>query len=277
MEEDKPIRIDVKDAIQSKAPRYARYIPEFIYRKIARIVRQDDLNRILMENHGKNGTDFAEGALRSLDIKLQIKGEENLLQKGRLIFASNHPLGGLDGIALISLIGKRYGGNVKFVVNDILMAVKPLESVFLPINKHGAQTKSNIRQIDDAFDSDCQMIMFPAGLCSRRNQKGEVCDLEWQKSFIAKSISSRRDVVPIYFEGENSSFFYKFAAFRKRIGIKLNIEMVCLPGEMIKSAGRTYTVYVGERIPYTLFDGSRSKQEWAQYVKERVYALKKNR
>ena len=273
MEKTGPIQIDVEKVIRAKVPGYAKFIPKFVYRKIAHTIRQDGLNRVMRENYGKRGVEFAIGALKSFGADIEVIGEENIPTEGRYIFASNHPLGGLDGIALIALLGKYYNGNVKCIVNDLLMAVEPMQDVFLPINKHGAQSKQSIQAIDDAYASDLQMIMFPAGLCSRRNEKGEVCDLEWKKSFISKSIESKRDIVPVHFGGLNSDFFYKFARFRKRMGIKLNIEMVRLPAEMFRCDGQTFKVKIGKPIPYSTFTSEKSQKEWAADVKKIVYEL----
>lgn len=271
--EAEAMHIDIREAIMQKMPRYGRRIPGFVYSRLAKIIRQRELNRILDENAGKTGVEFAKGVLNSLDIKLNVSGMENIPDGGRYIFAGNHPLGGLDGIALIALLGEKYDGQVKFVVNDVLMAVRPLRNVFLPVNKYGTQSRQAIRQVDEAFAGDEQMLVFPAGLCSRMDNSGKVCDLEWQKSFITKSEETHRDVVPIYFNGLNSRFFYKFAQLRKRLGLKFNIELILLPGEMIKSRGCTFDVRIGKPIPYTTFDKSRSPHQWAQTVKAAVYRL----
>ena len=256
------LRLDVKQVIVSKMPRASRFIPEFVFRKLARIIRQDELNRISGENVGKEGPDFARGVMESLDIKLSCKGVENLPTEGRYVFASNHPLGGLDGMALLSFLCDRYDNRVK-----------PLRSVFLPINKYGSQSREAMKRVEEAYAGDEQILMFPAGLCSRMNDKGEVCDLEWQKSFITKSVETKRDVIPVYFEGLNSKFFYRFARIRKRLGIKFNIELIFLPAEMVDAKGKSFTFHFGKPIPYTTFDNSRSKKEWAAYVKSVVYSL----
>ena len=270
---EQPLHIDVREAVEAKIPSYAKHIPGFVYRWLERVVRQKELNRVLKENADRRGVDFAEGVLGSFGIKLEVEGLDNISDGGRYIFASNHPLGGLDGMALITILGRKYDGNVKCIVNDLLMLIKPLNGVFLPINKHGGQSRKNMEAVDEAYHGGCQMITFPAGLCSRRGKNGKISDTEWKKSFITKSIESRRNVVPIYFGGTNSGFFYKFAKFRKRIGIKLNIEMVLLPGEMVDGAGSTFRIKIGKPIPYTEFDNSRSQKEWAQEVKRRVYEM----
>lgn len=272
-----PIHIDLNELLKTKIPKYYKYIPRVFIRWLEKIICQEQLNEILDNNVGKEGVEFADAVMKDLDVKIKLVGEENMPASdcGRYIFASNHPLGGLDGIALISLLGHHYGGNVKCVVNDMLMQVRPLANVFLPVNKFGRQNEAEVKAINEAYAGDDQMLYFPAGLCSRRQKGGIIADLEWKKSFIAKSVEYKRDVVPIYFDGQNSDFFYKFARFRKRIGLKFNIEMVaCLPGEVIKSRGKTFTVVVGKPIPWTDFTGEKSYGEYAKDVKAIVYGLK---
>ena len=219
------------------------------------------------------GVDFAETLLEYLDITLHLDGEKNIPSKGRFIFASNHPLGGLDGVALISVLGRRYNKDIKFVVNALLMAIEPLSDNFLPINKYGKQDKDKADALGRAYEGNGQMAVFPAGLVSRRQGK-EICDLTWNKAFIAKSVQYQRDVIPVWFEGYNSSFFYRFARWRKRLGLKFNIELIYLPDEMFKSEKKTFTIHFGKPIPWQTFDNSKTRMEWAQYVKEQVYSIR---
>ena len=272
--EDKIVKIDIREAIAGKMPRASRFIPGFVYRWLARLIRQDELNKVLSDNRGLEGSAFAAGALRTLGVGLEVVGEENLPAEGRFTFVSNHPLGGLDGIGLISFLGKRYGDdNLRFLVNDVLMAVKPLNNVFLPINKYGSQSRRSMKAVDEAYRGDGQVGTFPAGLCSREGADGQVRDLQWKKSFIAKSVETHRDVVPLYFSGLNSRFFYKFAKLRKKVGIKFNVELILLPGEMVKNRGAKFEIRIGKPIPWTTFDNSRTREEWADYVKQQVYCL----
>lgn len=268
------VKIDIRQAISSKMPRAARWIPGFVYRWLARLIRQDELNRVLADNRGLTGSAFAAGALRTLGVGIKVTGEDNIPNGGRYIFVSNHPLGGLDGIGLIVFLGKRYGdGHLRFLVNDVLMAVKPLGNVFLPVNKYGSQSRESMRAVDEAYSGDMQIGTFPAGLCSREGVDGKVRDLEWKKSFVVKSRETHRDVIPIYFSGLNSRFFYKFAKFRKKLGIKFNIELILLPGEMVKNRGAEFEIRVGKPIAWTDLADGRSPKEWADEVKRRVYDL----
>ena len=206
-----------------------------------------------------------------MDVTYTVEGLENLEPNGRYLFASNHPLGGLDGIILIHSLGQKFP-EVKFPVNDLLMHVTQLHTVFIPVNKHGAQSSQNARMLEDAYASSTQILYFPAGLCSRK-QNGKIEDLEWKKSFITKAIKHERNIVPVYFSGKNSRFFYNLSKFRKSLGIKANIEMLYLVDEMFKQKGKSITVRIGNPIPYNTFDNSKNPNEWAKWVKNIVYNM----
>lgn len=265
--------IDIDKVIASKSPRLQRALPRFVIRYLKRIIHQDEINEVLQQHGHKQGVDFIEEALKVMQVTYSVRGIENLKPDGRYLFASNHPLGGLDGMILIHLLGKRYP-EVKFPVNDLLMHITQLHNIFIPINKHGAQNSQNVKLMDATFASDAQVLYFPAGLCSRK-QHGRIEDLEWKKSFIVKAIQHKRDVVPVFFSGRNSNFFYNLARLRTFLGIKANIEMLYLVNEMFKQKGKSITVIIGEPVPYTTFDGSKAPTEWAKWVKSLVYELGK--
>ena len=267
-------QIDIKQVLRQKAPSVARKIPGFMVDYLIRTVHQDELNEILRRYHDKDGVAFMQELIGYFDLNLELVNEENIPAEGRYIFASNHPLGGLDGICLSAIIGGRFDGKIRDLVNDLLLYLSNLRSIFVPINKHGAQGKKNAELIEKAYASDNQIITFPAGLCSRK-QNGKIQDTEWKKSFIQKAVEYRRDIVPVFFEGRNSNFFYRLANMRKALGIKMNYEMIYLPDEMFKSKHKTYSIHFGKPIPWQTFDSSRKPAEWAEWVKEIVYNLKK--
>ena len=267
-------QIDIKQVLRQKAPSAARKIPGFMVDYLIRTVHQDELNEILRRYHDKDGVAFMQELIGYFDLNLELVNEENIPAEGRYIFASNHPLGGLDGICLSAIIGGRFDGKIRYLVNDLLLYLSNLRSIFVPINKHGAQGKKNAELIEKAYASDNQIITFPAGLCSRK-QNGKIQDTEWKKSFIQKAVEYRRDIVPVFFEGRNSNFFYRLANLRKALGIKMNYEMIYLPDEMFKSKHKTYSIHFGKPIPWQTFDSSRKPAEWAEWVKEIVYNLKK--
>lgn len=266
-------QIDIQQVLRQKAPSAARKIPQFVINYLTRTIHQDELNDILRRYHDKNGVAFMQELIGYFDLHLVLENESNLPTEGRYIFASNHPLGGLDGICLSAIIGKRFNGNIRYLVNDLLLYLTNLRSIFVPINKHGAQGKHNARLIEEAYASDNQIITFPAGLCSRK-QHGKVEDIEWKKSFIQKAVEYQRDVVPVFFDGKNSNFFYRIARLRKALGIRMNYEMIYLPDEMFKSKHKTFHIYFGRPIPWQTFTDGRKPVEWAQEVKELVYNLR---
>lgn len=267
-------QIDIRQVLNQKAPSAARKIPGFIVDYLIRTVHQDELNDILRRYHDKDGVDFMLELIGYFDLTLELENEANIPDQGRYIFASNHPLGGLDGIILSAVIGKRFGGKIRYLVNDLLLYLSNLKSIFVPINKHGSQGKKNALLIEEAYASDNQIITFPAGLCSRRSG-GKIADPEWKKSFIQKAVEYKRDVVPVYFEGRNSNFFYGLANIRKALGIKMNYEMLYLPDEMFGSKHKTFRIYFGQPIPWQTFDSSKKPAEWAEWVRDIAYKLKK--
>ncbi|NDW12442.1 glycerol acyltransferase [Bacteroides sp. 214] len=272
---DSQLLLDIDKILQSKAPRHYKYIPGFVKSYLKKILHQDELNVFIASVPDKVGVDFLEECMDFLDTKVEVKGLENLPKEGLYTFVSNHPLGGQDGVSLGYVIGKYFDGKVKYLVNDMLMNVKGLAPLFIPINKVGKQGKDFPLMVEAGFASDNQLIMFPAGLCSRR-QKGVIKDLTWSKTFIVKSIQTQRDVVPIYFGGRNSDFFYNLANLCKTLGLKVNIAMLYLVDEMFKNRHKTFTITFGEPIPWQTFDKTKKPGEWAQYVKEEVYKLQPN-
>ena len=272
MADDSLFLIDIDKVLREKAPKYYKYIPRFVVSYLKRIVHQEELNVFLRDSKDKVGVDFLKACLEFLDAIIVVKGEENLPKEGLYTFVSNHPLGGQDGVALGYVLGSFYNGKVKYMVNDLLMNLQGLAPLCIPINKTGKQAKDFPRMVEAGFASDDQLIMFPAGLCSRR-QNGVIRDLDWKKTFIVKSVQTHRDVVPIHFEGRNSNFFYNLANICKFLGIKVNIAMLYLADEMLKNRHKTFTVTIGKPISWQTFDKSKTPAEWAAYVKDIVYKL----
>jgi putative hemolysin len=268
-----PDFLNIERIIASKNPRLPRLIPGFLIRYLKRIIHQDVLNAAIWRNRDKTGIAFAGAILKDFGIGVEVKGIDRLPRTGRQIIVSNHPLGGIDGMALINEVGQ-VRPDVVFPVNDLLMNVPGLQPLFIPINKHGKNTE-NIRIIDEAFASEKTILFFPAGLVSRKRKDGAISDLEWKKTFISKAKKFKRDIVPVYISGRNTDRFYNLANWRKRLHIKVNIEMLFLVDEMVKFRGKTITIIFGDPIPYTAFDRSKTDAKWAEEVKGVVYTLGK--
>jgi len=266
-----PLQLDVDKILADKNPKIHRALPRFVIRYLKRIVHQDDINEILRNFSDLRGAAFNDAALGFMGIKYRAHGVENLPKGGRNIFVSNHPLGGLDGMVFMSELSKHFPA-IKFPVNDILLYIENYGDIFLPVNKVGSFGREAAQLMEEAYASDYQLLNFPAGICSRKI-KGVITDLPWQKSFIVKAVQHQRDIVPCYFAGRNSSFFYNLANFRTAIRFKMNLEMLYLADEMFRQKGKDIDVYFGEPIPWQTFDRSKKPQEWAEMVREKTYNL----
>lgn len=265
------IRIDVENILASKNPALKKMMPGFLIRYLKRIVHEEKLNEFFSCYGHLKDEELVASWINFLKIKYTAAGIENIPSEGRFIFVSNHPLGGLDGVVFINELSK-YFKDIKFPVNDILTVIDNLSGIFLPINKHGSQGKEAWKLIEKAYSSDSQILYFPAGLCSRKRQ-GIIRDLQWHKSFITKSIQHKRDIIPVYFSGNNSNFFYKLSNFRKSLGIKANIEMLYLVDEMFLQKDKEIHLIFGEKIQWQTFNKSKTPVEWAEWVKTKCYDL----
>jgi putative hemolysin len=266
-------QVNVHEVLRTKAPRLYAKIPGFLVNAFTKLIYLDELNDFLKRNSTLEGVALMEKFLEETHIQFRLKGEENIpAPDTRCIFCSNHPLGGLDGVSLSVILGKKYNNHIRYLVNDILYFIKPLQNIFVPINKHGAQGREAALSIHEAFASENQMITFPAGLCSRKTN-GIISDLEWKKMFITKAIEYKRDIVPIYFKAKNSNLFYSIANIRKKFRIKINLEMLLLPREMFIARNSTFIVYFGKPIRWQTFDSSQTPRQWAAWLKQKVYDM----
>jgi 1-acyl-sn-glycerol-3-phosphate acyltransferase len=275
--------IDVEQLFARKNPGLLKILPKFIFTYLKKITHQDEINGYIYRNRDKFGLDFIDAILEEFGVKSEVIIPQTLSPShpptlttlisptGRYIIASNHPLGGMDGMALIQVVGK-VRKDIVFPVNDLLTYLPGLKPLFIPINKHGKNTE-NLEIIENTFASGKVILYFPAGLVSRKHKGGIIKDLDWKKTFISKAKKHKRDIIPVYISGRNSNFFYNLAYLRGKLRIKANIEMLYLVDEMAKQKGKTIKMIFGQPIPYTTFDRSKTDVQWAEFVKEKVYAL----
>ena len=263
--------IDIREVIRKKNPMMAKMMPEFVVSFMKKLIHEEEVNRIIYDYRDRYGLDFVRSILDDMKVTYSMEGLERVPAEGRYIFASNHPLGGFDGLVLMDAIGTKFP-EIRFIVNDILLNIKNFDPIFVPVNKHGQQSPEYARTIDKTYSSHAQVLYFPAGLCSRKI-KGQISDPKWNKNFVQKAVLYCRDVVPIYFEGRNSDFFYRLANFRKKLRIKTNLEMTFLVDELFKQKGQHLKLKFGTPIAYTLFDKSKCYSQWTDLVREKVYAM----
>ena len=264
--------VDIRELITAKNPKLARRLPNFLYRYLERILHLSEVNATIRAGRGLPGQDFARHILEEFGVTYDVRGLETLPTDGRYLFASNHPLGGLDGVVLIDAIGRALG-QVYFPVNDLLLVLPQFRDIFLPVNKHGNLSQYAAERLNTAYASAAQILYFPAGLCSRRSRRG-IRDLEWKPNFVGKALEYNRTIVPIHFGGRNSNFFYNLAWLRKHLGIGANIEMLYLVDEMYRQRGAHLELRFGKPIPPTeLAHLGSTRKEIAATLQRMVYTL----
>ena len=264
------LEIDIEKIVKVRNPKWGKWLPGWLFRGLERLIRQREINGVLHRYGHLEGTAFIRAVLNEWGYRPQVHLDPRIDPAQKYIFASNHPLGGLDGVILAEEIESRLG-NVKVMVNDLLMNLTPIKSIFVPVNLYGRQSARYAREVDRMYDSDAQVLLFPAGLCSRRIH-GKIQDLPWRKNVITKAVQHRRDIIPVFFDAVNTNRFYRMANLRKALGIKFNLELVLLPGEMFRQKNKRMNIYFGAPIPWQTFSGEKRPQEWAAWLREQVYS-----
>lgn len=262
--------IDVAKVLKEKAPSLDKWLPGFAINWLKKKLHEDEINAAMLELKDLYGLEFNKKGLEILGAKIESVNAHHVPEKGGIIVAANHPLGGLDGMALIKAVGE-IRPDVRFFVNDVLKNLKNYDNVFVGINKVGSTSAKSLRTMEDILMSDEAVLFFPAGLVSRK-QNGLIRDLDWKKSFVTQAIDHKRMIVPTFIEGENSKFFYRFANARKRIGIKGNIEMLFLPDEMFKQRGQTVRIHFSKPFDAAILHDKKSHREWAAHLKQFIYS-----
>jgi putative hemolysin len=265
--------IDVEAVFRQKNPKLFKAIPGFVFTYLKKVIHQEEINAFIQRSKHLYGLDFVDAIIKEFNPKVVIKGLDHLPVNERIIVASNHPLGGLDGIALMQAVGK-VRPDIRFPVNDILLYLENLKPLFIPINKHGSNAE-NIRILNDTFAGDDVICYFPFGLVSRK-KGGKIYDLEWKKTFLSKAKKYKRNIVPTFIAGRNSSFFYNLSNLRKSLGIKANIEMLYLADEFFKQYNKEIIITFGQPIDYKVFDKRKSDMEWATQLRNYSYSLENN-
>ena len=275
-------KIDIDGVFKNKNPSLYKVLPSFIFSYIKKIVHQDQINVFLERHANEYDFDFVHAIVKEFGIKTQVIGMENVPATGGRIFSSNHPLGALDAMAMLDEI-RKVRKDAKFFVNDILLNLENLKNLFSGVNVVGKTSIEALSELEKVFAMDIAVFTFPAGLVSRKQFPdgffgGSVIeDLEWKKSFISRAKKYKKNVIPVYVDGKNSDFFYNLSLWRKRLGIKANIEMLYLVDEMYKQYGKTITIIFGNEIPYETFDKRFTDAQWAGKIKQHVYSMGKEK
>ncbi len=262
--------IDIENILKEKAFNLYKWLPRFAINWLKKTLHEEDINKTMEELKDDVGLEFNRKGLEKLGAKVESVNSKFVPKTGSIVIVSNHPLGGLDGMALIKAVGD-VRSDVHFLVNDVLKNIKNYGEIYVAVNKLGATSAKYLRVIEEVFRTESALLLFPAGLVSRK-QNGLVRDLVWKKSYVTQAIDHQRMIQPVFIEGQNSKFFYNFAMWRKRLGIKANIEMLFLPDEMFKARKETIKVHFSKPFDSSLLNSSKTHKQWSDLIYQYIYS-----
>ena len=262
--------LDVNEVL---GPKLVKKLPRFVINFFKRRIHQDEINDCIMKAEHYRGAGFFDEALKYVGITFRIRGEENLDHEKKYLFAGNHPLGGPEALIIGSVFRRIYGDGFMVPANHLLANMKPLKEFFVPVRVFGARQSRDLgTQIADMFNSDKQVLIFPAGLCARKI-KGKVTEMPWKKMFITQSRRYQRDVVPMHISGFNSKRFFFFTKLSMFLKLKFNLGMIFLVDELFNKKGQEFVITFGKPVSYTTFDKSKTDIQWAAEMKDTVQKL----
>jgi len=248
---------------------------KWVLNTLKKLLHEDDCNQVIGVNQHLNGYDFLDKLLRDLNFNYTVSADalKNIPAAGRLIVVANHPIGTLDGLALVKLIHS-VRSDVRIVANQLLLYVEPLQSVFLPVEvlSEKKSLRDTYKRMLDALKNDEAIIIFPAGEVSRLTPIG-IRDGEWQTGFIKLAKKTRSPILPIHITGNNSIWFYGMSMLYKPLGSLLLFK------EMFNKHNKTIKFNIGATISYLSLANSAAAddKQLSQQMRRHVLNLGYNR
>ncbi|MBR2063086.1 MAG: 1-acyl-sn-glycerol-3-phosphate acyltransferase [Bacteroidales bacterium] len=254
-------------------PKMAAKMPGFVKRFLKKRLHFKEINDCIMKAEHYAGAGFFDEALNYIGITYRTRGEENIDVSKKYIFVCNHPLGGPEALIIGSVFTRIYGDGFKVPANQILYNMKPLQEFFVPVKVSASRQNRDIADRFTAmFESDSQILVFPAGLCAR-TFKGVITEMPWKKMFVTQARKYERDVVPVHISGHNSKWYFFLSWLSRTLKLKFNIGMLFLVDELFNQAGKEFVITFGKPVPYETFDSSRTDMQWAEEMKNTVKKL----
>ena len=260
--------IDTAGIIKSRNPALYRLLPRFVLRWIKQVLHEDELNEFLNQHAHDTPGEFVDASLKRLGVRSKIISDD-FEYPARCIYVANHPLGGPDGLMLMQHLNQK-GIGFKSLSNDLLNHLHPLRPWMIQVNSFGRQSRAFTEEVERAVGSDQSILIFPSGFVSRPHEGG-IRDLPWKKTFIQLSKRLKMDVVPVSIGGISSNRFLRLARWRKRLGIKANVEMFLLADEMFRLKNKEITIFFHQPIPWQRFNDGQHPLVWARHIEQSIY------
>jgi len=269
--------INLESIIESKSPGYLKKYPKFISRllikSLEKILWINEINQFLEQHKNKRGFEFIDDVFDFLDFSffLSSRDHQRIPAEGKLICVANHPLGALDGMAILKAIGD-IRRDVKIVANDILLNIEPMTELFLPYDVLSSRTQLNrVEGIKTALLNDEAIIFFPAAEVSRLSIRG-IRDKRWLNGPLYFAHKYQAPILPIYVKGKNSMLFYAVSLLHR------HFSMFLLAREILSTREKTITLKIGDLIPNKVISTNLiSLKEQTRLLKKHVYRLHKNK
>ena len=241
---------------------------------LKRLLHEDDCNNVIRKHQHLNDYAFLDTLLHDLNFSYKINtgSLENIPSVGRLLIVANHPIGTLDGLALVQLI-RTIRPDVRIVANRLLLNVEPLQSIFLPVDvlSDKKNLKDSYKTMLDALKNEEALIIFPAGEVSRITPVG-IRDGEWQTGFLKLAKKNRCTILPIHIKAKNSALFYLLSMLYKPLATLLLFK------EMFNKNNQKIEFKIGSPIPYTtIAASSETHKQLSQRIRKHILYLGKNK
>src|SRR5690554_829728 len=266
--------LNIEQAVQQKFPKFQQQkswvrIPALGF--LRKLTHEQEVNHFLQQHTQLEGFDFITEVLDYFNFSYSIthRHRDNIPATGRVVIVANHPLGALDGLCLLKLVGE-IRRDVKIVANDMLLNFDALTSLFLPVDNLSKTTrKSSVARIVECLNNDEAVIVFPAGEVSRIRPNG-VRDGKWNSGFLNFAKHTNSPILPVYIDARNSSLFYSASIVYKPLS------SVMLAHEMFNKHSKTIAMRVGEPIAYQQIERlPLVKAEKAKLLRRHLYRLAK--
>lgn len=254
-------------------PKMSAKLPGFVKWFFGKRLHLKQINDCIMKAEHYAGAGFFDEALDYIGITYKTRGEDKLDLTRKYIFACNHPLGGPEALIIGSVFRRIYGDGFKVPANQMLYNMKPLQEFFVPVKvMAGRQNRDIADRFTRMFESDCQVLVFPAGLCAR-TFNGVITEMPWKKMFVSQAKKYQRDIVPVHISGHNSKWYFFLSWLSRTLKLKFNLGMLFLVDELFNKKGEEFVITFGTPIPYTSLDGTRTDLQWAGEIKDMVKKL----
>lgn len=268
--------IDIESTVTRHFPHLARS-PALLRKPALSLLRQlvheQEINAFLAGNRDVAGLDWIDRIFEQFNFSYRVSAREraNIPAQGRVLVVANHPIGSLDGLALLRLVGE-VRQDVKIVANDLLCHFEQLRSLLIPVDVFGnGSAIGSYRKVVAALEAERAVIIFPAGEVSRAGPLG-VRDPDWRGGFLHFARKAQAPLLPVRIAARNSLLFYGVSLLSKPAGTML------LSDEMFKQQDKTICFHVGEVIPNArLLSGEVNERRLVQRLRKHVYKLGRQR